>query len=88
MSYLYDGISYDDYDPAFMAALGMTEETIVSVTAQRDYELHDGQIARRQAAYLKESDPLFLEWQYDQAPEKEQAWRAKVAEIKARYPIG
>jgi len=41
----------------------------------------------RQKAYKDESDPLYLEWQYDQTPEKEQAWRDKVAEIKARYPL-
>lgn len=41
---------------------------------------------QRQQAYKEESDPLYLEWQYDQTPEKEQAWRDKVAEIKARYP--
>ena len=42
----------------------------------------------RKKAYSQESDPLYLEWQYDQTPEKEQAWRDKVAEIKARYPLG
>ncbi|EPG0369741.1 hypothetical protein ACSWVZ_002593 [Photobacterium damselae] len=41
----------------------------------------------RQMAYNTESDPLFLEWQYDQTSEKEQAWRDKVAEIKTRYPL-
>ncbi|HAV1337884.1 hypothetical protein HJ001_23130 [Vibrio parahaemolyticus] len=41
----------------------------------------------RLSAYQNESDPLFLEWQYDNTPEKEQAWRDKVAEIKARYPL-
>lgn len=41
----------------------------------------------RRAAYAQESDALYMEWQYDQTPEKEQAWRDKVAEIKARYPL-
>lgn len=41
----------------------------------------------RKNAYIEESDPLFLEWQYDQSTEKEQAWRDKVAEIKIRYPL-
>ncbi|HGF3775506.1 TPA: hypothetical protein ACF37B_004442 [Vibrio parahaemolyticus] len=44
-------------------------------------------VERRQEAYRSESDPLYMEWQYDQTPEKEQAWRDKVAEIKARYPL-
>lgn len=43
--------------------------------------------AERQKAYQEESDPLYLEWQYDQTAAKEQAWRDKVAEIKARYPL-
>ncbi|HIF9067530.1 TPA: hypothetical protein ACX6QT_000023 [Photobacterium damselae] len=52
-------------------------------------KLHDNQdvIENRRLAYRLESDPLFLEWQYDQTSEKEQAWRDKVAEIKTRYPL-
>ncbi|MGL1407032.1 hypothetical protein ACSTIX_10640 [Vibrio parahaemolyticus] len=42
---------------------------------------------RRQSAYRSESDPLYMEWQYDQTAESEQIWRDKVAEIKARYPL-
>lgn len=87
MAYLYDGKNYENYDPAFMAALGMGNDTIASVIAQRDYELGNGQLVRRQLAYVAESDPLFLEWQYDLTPEAEQRWRDKVAEIKARYPV-
>lgn len=41
----------------------------------------------RKIAYTLESDPLYMEWQYDQTTEKEQAWRNKVAEIKQRYPL-
>ena len=87
MSYLYDGETHDNYDPAFMAELGMSEEVIDSVLAQHNYELTEGQLARRQRAYVAESDPLFLAWQYDKTPEAEQAWRDKVAEIKLRYPV-
>ena len=87
MSYLYDGETHDNYDPAFMAELGMSEEVIASVLAQHTYELTEGQLARRQRAYVAESDHLFLEWQYDKTPAAEQAWRDKVAEIKLRYPV-
>ena len=87
MSYLYDGETHDNYDPAFMAELGMSEEVIDSVLAQHNYELTEGQLARRQRAYGAESDPLFLEWQYDKTPAAEQTWRDKVAEIKLRYPV-
>ena len=87
MSYLYDGETHDNYDPAFMAELGMSEETIASVTAQRDWDATEGQLARRKRRYETESDPLFLEWQYDKTPESEQVWRDKVTEIKLRYPV-
>ncbi|MNJ09748.1 hypothetical protein D3C81_1244670 [compost metagenome] len=49
-------------------------------------ELEDTEQSRR-VAYRGESDPLYMEWQYDQTDTKEQQWRAKVAEIKARYPL-
>lgn len=87
MSYLYDGETHDNYDPAFMAELGMSEEVIDSVLAQHNYDLTEGQLARRQRDYEAESDHLFLEWQYDKTPEAEQTWRDKVTEIKARYPV-
>ena len=87
MSYLYDGKNYDNYDPAFMAELGMSEDAIVSVTAQRDWDATEGQLARRKRRYETESDSLYMEWQYDKTPESEQAWRDKVAEIKLRYSI-
>jgi len=41
----------------------------------------------RSNAYKVESDPLYMEWQFDQTAESEQAWRNKVTEIKARYPL-
>ncbi|WP_158161249.1 hypothetical protein [Grimontia hollisae] len=47
----------------------------------------DELISCRKAAYVTESDPLYMEWQFDKTPEKEHAWRDKVAEIKARYPL-
>ena len=87
MSYLYDSKTYDNYDHSSMAELGMSEEAIASVTAQRDWDATEGQLARRKRRYETESDPLYLEWQYDKTPESEQAWRNKVAEIKLRYPV-
>lgn len=87
MSYLYKGVTHNNYDATFMAGLGMDDDTIASVIAQRDYEASDGQIARRQRAYEAESDHLYLEWQYDKTPEAESRWLGKVAEIKLRYPV-
>ncbi|MGL4868781.1 MAG: hypothetical protein ACRC48_00960 [Aeromonas veronii] len=43
--------------------------------------------ALRESAYRIESDPLFMEARYDDDPIKLNAWKSKVAEIKARYPL-
>ncbi|WP_417536836.1 hypothetical protein [Methylophaga sp.] len=50
-------------------------------------ELMSSALANRAAAYKAESDPLYIEWQYDQSEEGEALWRAKVLEIKERYPL-
>ena len=87
MSYLFNGVLHDNYSHSFLSELGMSDDTIASVIAQREYEQGAGLLAMRQRAYERESDPLFLEWQYDRTPEAEARWRSKVAEIKGRYPI-
>lgn len=40
----------------------------------------------RQRAYQTESDPLYMEWLYDQTDEKYAEWKSRVQQIKARYP--
>ena len=40
---------------------------------------------QRQSAYQQESDPLFFEYQRGESTEE--AWKAKIAEIQARYPF-
>lgn len=40
--------------------------------------------ARRAGAFARESDPLFFKWQRGEATEAQ--WRAKVEEIRARFP--
>ena len=53
-----------------------------------DYDdLLSAALANRAAAYKSESDPLYIEWQYDKSDEGESKWRAKVQEIKERYPL-
>lgn len=44
-------------------------------------------VAARQSAYRQEASTLFMQWQYDQDPLSEKAWRDKMAEIDARYPL-
>lgn len=86
-NYIFKGKAHTDTSNAYMLAIGMNAEQIESVMNQKSYEEGDGVIAKRKAAYAKESDPLFLEWQYDKTQESEDAWRDKVAEIKRRFPI-
>lgn len=51
-----------------------------------DEEVAEAVRAKRQGAYMMESDPLFFKAQRGEATVEE--WAAKVAEIKARYPDG
>ncbi len=69
-----------------MQSLGMDQEQIESVLNQQQFELSQN-LEKRQAAYTKESDPLYMEAQFEGTPESLQKWRDKVAEIKARYPL-
>ncbi|WP_105168554.1 hypothetical protein [Pseudoalteromonas sp. T1lg23B] len=42
---------------------------------------------KRKAAYKDESDPLYMEYLFDESEQKLQLWKDKVAEIKQRYPF-
>lgn len=86
-NYIFKSLTHTDTSEEFMQSLGMNAEQIDSVFRQQEYELNDGAASKRKAAYINESDPLFIEWQFDKAPESERAWRDKVLEIKARHPI-
>ena len=86
-NYIFEGKPHTDTSNEYMLAIGMSVEQIESVMNQKSYEDGEGVIAKRKAAYRQESDPLFLEWQYDKTPESEKVWRDKVAEIKLRFPI-
>lgn len=77
------GISYVNHDlDELIAKLGR-EQVEAAIAADAAKEIR----ALRSSAYSRESDPLYLEWKYDETPEAEQIWRDKVAEIKARYPL-
>lgn len=80
----YAGACYSNCTPEYLAECGVPPEVIAAALASQ--VVADTQAARR-AAYAVESDPLYLEWQYDKTAESEQAWRDKVTEIKARYPL-
>lgn len=83
-SFKHNSVTYTECSPEKLLASGVPQSVVdVAIENQVRKEIDDA----RRSAYINESDPLFLEWQYDQTPEKEQAWRDKVAEIKARYPL-
>lgn len=80
----YQGRAYFNITKETAKNFGISDAAVNdAIDNQRINDLVDS----RRRAYMLESDPLFLEWQYDQTPEKEQAWRDKVAEIKARYSL-
>lgn len=68
-------------------ALEMQANGLFPENADLSELLADKNIEGRRAAYIAESDPLYVEWQYDKSEKSEKAWRDKVAEIKARYPV-
>ncbi|AQT92889.1 hypothetical protein [Pseudomonas azotoformans] len=75
-------------DLAILTSLGFSAEQAAGLIteAAKSAQLENS-IAARRTLYVTEADPLFLEWQYDETSEKEKAWRDKVAEIKALYPL-
>ena len=85
-SYIYKGVTHTDHSIDYMQNLGMNQEQIESVQSQYNFE-REQVLCKRQKAYREESDPLYMEWQFDQTQEAEDAWRAKVAQIKARFPL-
>lgn len=85
-TYIYKGTSHSNTSSEYMQSLGMDQEQIESVLNQQQFELSQN-LEKRQAAYTKESDPLYMEVQFEGTPESLQKWRDKVAEIKARYPL-
>lgn len=92
--YIFNGESHNNFTASYMAALGMDQEQMDSVIAQRDFELSQN-AKKRSDAYKKESDPLFLEAlrkSYEGDEEGAEAARAlgleAVDRIKARFPLG
>lgn len=85
-SYIFEGAHHTDTSHQYMLNIGMTQDQMDSVLLQKEFELKQN-AKRREKAYRDESDRLFFEWQYDGTAEKEKAWRDKVKEIKARFPL-
>lgn len=84
-TFLYEGSYHTDTSIDYLQSLGCSEETITAILDMKT--VHDTQwIELRAAAYKRHSDPLFIEWQYDEDPAKGELWRAEVLRIKEKYP--
>lgn len=90
--YIYGGKTHTDTTREYMNNLGMTTESIESVLTQKKFE-ESQNIKLRQQAYKRDSDPLYIEWQFERecgnpdADKYKQHWLDSVNEIKARYPL-
>jgi len=92
-TYIFNNETHDDFSEAYMAALGMDQEQIDSVYAQRAFELSQN-VQKRANAYQRESDPLFLESVRKSAEGDEEGAEVArtlgitaVERIKARFPL-
>ena len=84
-TYIHNSASHTNTSTEYMQGLGLDQDTIDSILAQKQYE--EGLwVTKRVKAYKEESDALFIEWQYDGTAEAEKAWRDKVDDIKSRFP--
>jgi hypothetical protein len=43
--------------------------------------------AKRKSAYIKRSDPLFMEWNFDNTNETEAIWHNEILSIKSELPF-
>ena len=76
----YDNQQFVNFDKDELLKKGVPAAVILAVENKDVLE-------QRKSAYKVESDPLYMEWQFEQTAESEQLWREKVANIKARYPL-
>ncbi|MBB1368654.1 hypothetical protein H5154_20140 [Pseudoalteromonas sp. SR44-5] len=75
-------------EPNILLEMGVSEAdvaTMLDTLAKENGRLEV--LSERLAAYKAESDPLYMEAQFDGTPESLQKWRDKVSEIKTRYPL-
>ena len=84
ITFSYNNVLYTNMSRDSALELGVPSGVI---DAAEQKATSEQMLLSRQIAYKTESDPLYMEWQFDQTLESEQAWRDKVAEIKTRYPL-
>ncbi|MYM61125.1 hypothetical protein GTG28_18000 [Vibrio sp. OCN044] len=78
-----NGTEYHGMDESDAISQGIHKEYLAEKINHQYAEI----IESRRNDYVVESDQIYMEWQFDKTAEKEQQWRDKVAEIKARYPL-
>lgn len=84
--YLHNGEYHTDTSTEYMSKLGLDDDAIEGVLTQKTYEESEQlTLDNRSEAYKRESDPLFIEANFDNDEVKFELWRDKVKEIKARY---
>lgn len=82
----YGGKHYVSFPESELLKEGVPASEIAKVKADLVQQ-------KRQEAYQRESDPLYIEWQYELSVENpnadqfKQDWIQKVEQIKARYPL-
>ncbi|HEA19078.1 MAG TPA: hypothetical protein ENH88_22040 [Pseudoalteromonas prydzensis] len=75
-------------DPNILLEMGISEAEVATMLDTLTKESGRLEVlSERLAAYKAESDPLYMEAQFDGTPESLQKWRDKVTEIKVRYPL-
>jgi len=75
-------------DPAILLEMGVSEaEVATRLDALAKENEYKEIVSNRLTAYKTESDPLYMEAQFDGTPESFNVWKDKVTEIKARYPL-
>lgn len=81
---VHKGAILSGFSASELIEMGVSEDQV-------ELEIKKQELARtyikRLDLYKQESDPLYMEWQYDKTPESEKAWRDKVAEIKQSFPL-
>lgn len=76
--------SQDEGIPAHLVPIDEAEAHTLAAAINPQPTVEDIK-ARRQGAYMREADPLFFKAQRGEATMEQ--WRAKLAEIKARFPL-
>lgn len=73
-SFKYRGKQYDPESDSWSEVLESDEQ-------------HNARMKKLRREAYKETDALFMEWQYDGTDESLARWKAAVREVKERYPL-